>query len=209
MKLTIFGAAGRTGILLVQQALDAGHDVVALVRTPSKLSIKNERLTVVQGDVANLADVENVVEGADAVLSVLGHVKGSAPDILTYAMHNIITAMDKYGVKRLVSMSGASIYAPQDKPKLVNRLIKLFTQAATGSLLQDGQQQLKVLQNSDVDWVIVRGPILTDGPHTGTYRVGWTGVNTGIRVSRADVADFTLKQVTDTTYLRQAPLISN
>ena len=72
MKLTIFGAAGRTGILLVQQALDADHDVVALVRTPSKLSIKNERLTVVQGDVANLSDVEKVVEGADAVLSVLG-----------------------------------------------------------------------------------------------------------------------------------------
>ena len=209
MKLTIFGAAGRTGIPLVQQALDTGHDVVALVRTPSKLSIKNERLTVVQGDVANLADVENVVEGADAVLSVLGHVKGSVPDILTYAMHNIITAMDKYGVKRLVSMSGASVHAPQDKPKLVNRLIKLFTQAVTGSLLQDAEHQLKVLQNSDVDWVIVRGPILTDGPHTGTYRVGWTGVNTGIRVSRADVADFILKQVTDTTYLRQAPLISN
>ena len=209
MKLTIFGAAGRTGIPLVQQALDTGHEVVALLRTPSKLSIKNERLTVVQGDVANLADVENVVEGADAVLSVLGHVKGSVPDILTYAMHNIITAMDKYGVKRLVSMSGASVHAPQDKPKLVNRLIKLFTQAVTGSLLQDAEHQLKVLQNSDVDWVIVRGPILTDGPHTGTYRVGWTGVNTGIRVSRADVADFILKQVTDTTYLRQAPLISN
>ena len=209
MKLTIFGAAGRTGIPLVQQALDAGHDVVALVRTPSKLPIKNERLTVVQGDVANLADVEKVVEGADAILSVLGHVKESAPDILTHAMRNIITAMDKYGVKRVISLTGASIYMPQDKPKLVNRLIKLFTQAATGRLLQDAEQQLKVLQNSDVDWVVVRGPILNDGPHTGTYRVGWTGVNTGIRVSRADVADFMLKQVADTTYLRQAPLISN
>ncbi len=209
MKLAIFGAAGRTGIPLVQQALEGGNDVVALVRTPSKLAIGNERLTVVQGDVANLADVERVVQGADAVLSVLGHVKDSEPDILTKAIRNIITAMDKYDVKRLVSLSGASVSAPQDKPKLVNRLIKFFTQATTGSLLKDAEQHFTALQNSDVDWVVVRGPILTEGPHTGTYRVGWTGVNTGIRVSRADIVDFMLKQVTDTTYLRQAPLISD
>src|SRR5689334_10714563 len=101
MKLAIFGAAGRTGILLVQQALEEGHEVVALVRTPSKLSIGNQRLTVVQGDVTQLADVERVVQGVDAVLSVLGHVKGSEPDILTHAIRNIITAMDKYHVKRL------------------------------------------------------------------------------------------------------------
>ena len=209
MKLAIFGAAGRTGIPLVQQALEEGHEVVALVRTPSKLSIGNQRLTVVQGDVTHLADVERVVQGADAVLSVLGHVKGSEADILTHAIRNIITAMDKYHVKRLVSLSGASIQAQQDKPKLVNRLIKFYTQATTGSLLKDAEQQFMVLQNSDVDWVVVRGPMLTEGPHTGTYRIGWTGVNTGIRVSRANVADFMLKQVTDRTYLRQAPLISD
>jgi putative NADH-flavin reductase len=209
MKLAIFGAAGRTGIPLVQQALEEGHEVVALVRTPSKLSIGNQRLTVVQGDVTHLADVERVVQGADAVLSVLGHVKGSEPDILTHAIRNIITAMDKYQVKRLVSLSGSSVQAQQDKPKLVNRLIKFYTQATTGSLLKDAEQQFMALQNSDVDWVVVRGPMLTEGPHTGTYRIGWTGVNTGIRVSRANVADFMLKQVTDRTYLRQAPLISD
>jgi len=209
MKLAIFGAAGRTGIPRVQQALEGGNDVVALVRAPSKLSIRNERLTVVQGDVAHLADVERAVQGVDAVLSVLGHVKGSEPDILTQAIRNIITAMDKYDMKRLVSLSGASVYAPQDKPKLVNRLIKFYTMATTGSLLKDAEQHFMVIQNSDVEWVVVRGPILNEGPHTGTYRVGWTGVNTGIRVSRADIADFMLKQVTDTTYLRQAPLISD
>ena len=209
MKVAIFGAAGRTGIPLVQQALEAGYEVVALVRTPSKLSIKNDRLSVVQGDVADLADVEKAVEGADAVLSVLGHVKGSAPDILTHAIRNIITAMDKYGVKRVVSLTGASVYVPQDKPKLVNRLIKLITQMETSNLLQDAGQHLKLLQNSDVDWVVVRGPILNNGPHTGKYRIGWTGVNTGIRVSRADIADFMLKQVTDAPYLQQAPLVSD
>jgi putative NADH-flavin reductase len=209
MKLAIFGAAGKTGILLLQQALEQGNEVVALVRTPSKLSITDERLTVVQGDAAHLSAVESAIEGTDAVLSVLGHVKGSAPDILTRAIGNIITAMDMYGVKRLVSLSGSSVHFPQDKPRLVNRLIKFYTQATTGPLLQDGEQQVAALRDSDVDWIIVRAPILTEGPHTNTYRVGWVGINTGIRVSRANIADFMLKQITDTTYLRQAPLVSD
>ena len=164
-----------------------------LVRTPSKLPNRNARLTVVHGDVANLANVERVVQGADAVMSVLGHVKDSEPDILTKAIRNIITAMDKYHVKRLVSLTGASVSAPQDQPKLVNRLIKFYTRATTGSLLKDAEQQFTAIQNSDVDWVVVRGPILNERPHTGKYRVGWTGVNTGVHISRADVADFMLK----------------
>ena len=209
MKLAIFGAAGRTGILLLQQALDQGNEVVALVRTPSKLSMTDERLTVLQADAAHLSDVERAIQGVDAVLSVLGHVKGSAPDILTHAIGNIITAMDMYGVKRLVSLSGSSIHVPQDKPRLVNRLLKFYTKATTGSLLQDGEQQVAALRDSDVDWIVVRAPILSEGPHTDTYRVGWVGVSTGIRVSRANIADFMLKQVTDTTYLRQAPLVSD
>jgi hypothetical protein len=121
---------------------------VVLVRTPSKLSMTDERLTMVQGDAANLTDVERVIQGTDAVLSVLGHVKGSAPDILTHAIRNIITVMDMYGVKRLVSLSGSSIRVVQDKPRLVNHLIKFYTRATTGSLLQDGEQHVVALRDT-------------------------------------------------------------
>jgi putative NADH-flavin reductase len=209
MELAVFGASGRTGRPLVQQALDAGHDVIALVRTPSTFPVKHERLTVVQGDAMNAADVDKVVQGADAVLSVLGQSKNSPKNLQTVAIKNIIAAMEKYGITRLVSLTGAGVDAPQDKPKFINHVIKFALKTLQGAVLADAEQHLQVLQASNLDWVVVRGPMLTEGSYTGKYRVGWVGVNTGTRISRADVADFMLKQVTDNSFIHQAPMISD
>lgn len=209
MKLAIFGASGRTGMPLVQQALDAGYEVVVLMRNPSKMSLRNDRLTVIQGDAMHSVDVEKAVQGTDAVISVLGRGKDSPKDMHTIAMRTIVIAMQKYGVKRLVSLTGAGVDAPQDKPKLFNYLIKFALKMISGAVLKDAEQHVEVIKKSQLDWVIVRGPMLNEGPHTGKYRVGWVGVNTGARISRADVADFLLKQVTDNTYLHQLPMISD
>jgi putative NADH-flavin reductase len=209
MKLTIFGATGRTGIPLVQQALAAGHAVTAFARTPEKLSITHDQLTVVQGDATDPAAVERAVSGADAVLSALGQTKGAPKDMQTVATRNIVAAMQQHGVRRLVSLTGAGVDAPQDQPKLINHLIKLALKTLSGAVIQDAEGHAEVIRNSDLDWVIVRGPMLTEGPYTGQYRVGWVGVNTSARIARADVADFMLKQVTENTYLRQAPMISD
>lgn len=208
MKLAIFGATGRTGKPLVEQALKAGHEVVALVRTPSKLTVQTP-IRVVQGDVLNSTDVDKVVQGSDAVISVIGQSKDSPRDMQTVAITNIIDAMNKYGVKRLVSLTGAGVDDSHDRPKFANHLIKMALKMMSGHLLKDAENHAEAIRKSDVDWVIVRGPRLTDGPFTGNYRVGWVGVNTGARLSRANLADFILKQTTDTTYLRQAPMVSD
>lgn len=209
MKLAIFGATGRTGKPLLNQALKAGHEVVALVRTPSKLTIQNPKLTVLEGDAMNPAEVDNVVQGSDAVISVLGQSKDSPRDMQTITITNIIAAMNKYGVKRLVSLTGAGVDDPRDRPKFVNHLIKMALKMMSGHVLKDAENHADAIRKSNLDWVIVRGPMLTDGPHTGNYRVGWVGVNTGSRISRANLADFILKQTTDTTYLGQAPVVSD
>ncbi|HEY7831952.1 MAG TPA: SDR family oxidoreductase [Ktedonobacterales bacterium] len=209
MQLAIFGATGRIGRPLVQQALDAGHEVVALVRDPAKVAMQNEHLTLVQGDAMQLPDVERTVQGADAVICVLGHRKDSPKDMQTIAARNIVQAMCAQHIQRLVSLTGAGVEAPQDRPKLSNHLIKFALLALSGDVYRDGAAHARVIQESPLDWVIARGPRLTEGPHTGTYRVGWVGVNTGMTISRADVADFLLKQTTDTRHLRQMPMISD
>lgn len=209
MKLAIIGATGRTGQPLVQQALDAGYDVVALVRNPQKLSLQHAHLIIMQGDAMNLADVEKVIQGSDAVLSALGQSKGSPKDMQTVATRNIIVAMQKYGVKRIISLTGAGVAAPQDQPKFVNHLIKFALKTLSSHVLKDAENHAAALEASTLDWTIVRGPMLTEGPFTGKYRVGWVGINTGTRISRADVADFMLKQVKDTTYVHQLPMISD
>jgi len=209
MKLTIFGATGRTGRPLVEQALAAGHTVTALVRDPARLPISHPQLHVVQGDVAEAAKVDQVVAGADAVLSTIGHTATSTKDVQTIATKYIVAAMQKHGVNRFVSLTGAGVADAKDRPKLIDKGFKFLLKRLQPDVLADAENHAKVVRSSGLDWVIVRGPRLTEKPHTGKYRVGYAGVGTGTVIPRADVADFMLKQVTDTTYVRDAPMVSS
>ena len=210
MKIVIFGASGRTGLPLVQQALAAGHQVVAFVRDPSKLGSAHQNLTVVQGDVMSATAVANAVStDTDAVISVLAPVKGSPPDLLPIAVEHIVSAMRQRGVKRLIYMTGAGIEAPEDKPQFINHVIKFALKTLAAGVLAQSRLAVENVQASGLDWTIVRGPVLNDNPHSGRYKVGWVGVNTGPRLSRADAADFILTQLADSTYMRKAPMLSN
>jgi putative NADH-flavin reductase len=210
MKITIFGATGGTGKQLVEQALGAGDQVVAYVRDPSKLEQKHERLTVIRGELKDREGIERAVNGADAVISVLGPRGRSKGKPITIGTQNIIAAMKKEGVRRLIISSTASAKDPKDKPELRFRLmigiVKLFIHAAYEDIVSTAE----AVRKSDLDWTIVRLSLLNNDPKSGKVQVGYMGRGeVGTRISRADIADFMLKQVKDPKYLRQAPLISN
>lgn len=209
MKLAIFGASGKTGRHVVDLALAGGHTVTALIRDPSKLPTKDDRLTIVQGDVLDPVKVDQVIAGADAVISVLGHSPASPDNVLTVATDHIVAAMRKHGVRRLVSLTGAGVPDSNDQPRLWNKAISWLLARLQPKLLQDSERQAGQIRSSDLDWVIVRVPRLTDQPRKGSYRVGFVGKGTGALIPRADVADFLLKQAMDATHLRQAPMISS
>lgn len=210
MKLLVFGATGRTGLPLVRQALDAGHEVIAFARTPSKLNITHPKLTVIQGDMSHSADIERAFNGGiDAVIAVHAPTRQSAPDMLENAARDIVGAMKKNGVKRIIYMTGAGVDMPGDRPKPINHVIKFALKTLAGDVLKQSEAAVRIVTGSGLDYVILRAPMLTDAPHTGQYRVGMVGVNTGPRLARADAADFILKQLNGTAYLRQAPVVSN
>jgi putative NADH-flavin reductase len=172
--------------------------------------MQHAKLTVVQGDVADAAAVEQVFNAPiDAVVVALSPMKDSPPDMLARAADNIVGGMQRHGVRRLIWMTGAGVAAPEDRPKLINHLIRFALKTLAGEVLRQSEEAVRKVQASGLDWVVVRAPMLTDGPHSGTYRVGWVGVNTGPRLARADAADFMLTQLNDSTYLRQAPVVSN
>ncbi len=209
MRLTVFGATGGAGKQLVEQALAAGHEVVAFVRDPSKLTTRHERLTIVQGDVTDQAVVERAVNGADAVISALGPRRDTRSKLITRGTQNILAAMKKHGVRRLVLTSTPSANDPNDsldfRFKIAVGLIRLMARSAYEDIVNTAQ----VVRASDCDWTIVRVSALSDAPKTGRVKVGYVGKAIGMRLSRADLAEFMLKQVQDTRYLRQAPAISN
>ena len=208
MKLAVFGASGRTGKPLVEQALTAGHEVTAFVRDAMKLNMSHEKLTVLEGDVKDSAKVHEAVAGTDAVLSALGHTKSSAKDVQTVGTQNIVAAMKEAGVRRLVSLTGAGVSDPEDEPKLFDKAITTLLKLFQKDVLEDGENHARVIEKSGLDWVIVRGPMLTEGEKKGEYRVGYVGKNSGTKISRSDVADFMLRQTEDDSYLGQKPMVS-
>lgn len=192
----------------MRQALEGGHEVTAFVRDPARLGMDHPRLRIVSGDVMDAARVEEAVAGSEAVLSALGHTKASTKDIQTAGTENIVAAMKKHGVRRILSLTGAGVRDPKDQPKLSDKIIVFLLERLQGDVLRDAVVHAEVIKESGLDWIIVRGPMLTDGPHTGAYRVGYVGKNSGSKASRADVADFMLAQLSSNEYLGQAPMVS-
>ena len=209
MKLTIFGATGRTGQHLVKKALEAGHEVTAYVRTPSKLKVQDENLNVVQGELTDPDKVAAAVAGADAVLSGLGAVRGGSSGVMVPAAKSIVPAMKQHGVKRLIWASGAGVPDPQDQPALMNKIIGFLLKLTAGKVLEDSLGGIEIIKNSGLDWTIARGPMLTDEPGSGKYRVGYVNKEMSRTLSRENFADFMIKQLGSNEWLHKMPAISD
>lgn len=207
--VAIFGATGRAGGHLVQQALERGYCVRALARDPAKLETQDERLVAIQGSLSDKARVEQVIAGADVVLSVLGPTSNEPTFEISQGTETIIAAMKKHGVTRLIISAGAGVGDPEDAPKLFNKLINVALKATARNVYEDMVKTVALVRDSGLDWTVVRVPRLTDGPKTGHIRVGMVGKGTGANLTRADMAEFMLKQIDDGRHLRQAPVISN
>lgn len=205
-RVLIVGATGATGRQLVAQALERGYSVTVLVREPSKVHVEHPQLKIIQGDVLDWTSVEAAVRGQDAVISTLGHKRFFYPTrILSEGTRNLLRAMEKHGVQRLVCATALGL------GNSVGRMGLLYTFVVIPLVLPfyfwDKTRQERLIAASTVEWVIVRPGALTNGVKRGGYRHGldvgrfiWT-----VRVSRADVADFMLNQLVDSMYLRAAP----
>lgn len=210
MKLTVFGATGPMGLLLVDSALAGGHDVRVYARSPGKLPIRYGCLEVAKGQLDNPAAIEAAVAGADAVLSLLGPPPRARATPLTSGMHNIVSAMKRHGVRRLVAVSTPSARDPADGRSLKLALMIAMVRRLAGSAYQDIVGMADVVRGSGLDWTLVRVQLLTNGPHSGRIRAGYVGdgcVRT--LISRANTVDFMLAQLADARHVGKAPLISN
>lgn len=208
MRLTILGATGRTGMQLVTQGLDAGHQVTVLARNPEKLGALRSRVTVVEGSVTDASAVDRLVEGSDAVLSTLGHARDSPHDVLSVAAGHLIAGMRGHGIRRLVVLASTVVRDPADHLTFGQRLMERVAERAMGSLVQDDVTAAEIIGSSEVDWTIVRAVLLTNGPRTMQCRIGYFSRGAGLRVSRADVAHFMLACAVEGQYIRERPLLS-
>jgi putative NADH-flavin reductase len=208
MRLTVFGASGQTGVCLVAQALQLGHSVTAFVRNPASIATRHENLDVVGGNVGDADAIGRVINGRDVVLLALGVKMGVSDQVCTIATANVVPAMQELGVRRLINIGGMGTGTARDQLSAFGKLVAGGLRMLDRHAFRDKESQDVLIRNSGLDWINVCPPWLTNGPLTGVYRVG-TELRPPVtaKISRADVADFMLKQVIDATFVGKNPIL--
>ena len=208
MKLVIFGATGSIGSQVVEQALEEGYTVTAFVRNQSKLNIQHPKLNIFTGDVMNLTLVEQAVIGHDAAICVLGSGKKLMGNVRSQGTKNIIQALEKVGVRRFICQS--TLGAGDSWGNLNFYWKYIMFGFILRKVFADHQIQEQYVRQSNLDWTIIRPGAFIEGSRTGQYRHGFPSSDhsSSLTISRPDVADFILKQLTDNTYLGKAASLS-
>jgi putative NADH-flavin reductase len=173
MKIAVIGAAGRTGRQVVGQALDRGHEVVAVARSPEKLDVSGDRLTVAAADVHDADALAAAVVGADAIVTTFGAAAGRKPlDVYSAGMTNVLAAMDGGGIRRLAVIS-ASPAGPRAEQPVALRLLVLpiLDRLFDGAYADLRRMETVLARRSDLEWACLRPPRLLDRPASGAYRL--------------------------------------
>jgi uncharacterized protein YbjT (DUF2867 family) len=208
----IIGASRGIGLETVKAALEAGHSVRALARSARRIAVAHPKLKKVAGDALEMATVKRALSGVDVVIQSLGVSAG--PEIIfkptqlfSNATRMLITAMEETHVKRLICVTG---FGAGDSRGRGGFFYNVAFHLLLGRVYDDKDVQERIVRRSKLDWVIVRPVILTDWPKTNAYRAlvdprDWT---CGF-ISRADVADFVVKQIDDDAFLHKTPVLTS
>jgi len=207
MNIAVFGATGKTGLEVVKQALESGHQVTAFVRDPAKLTIENKKLTLITGDVFDETSVAEAIKGQDAAVCALG--AGSdlkKTTVRTSGTINIIKGMQQHKVKRLLVVTAMGVGESWNTLSAIN---KFFFAVLLKSSREDHEAQETAVKESGLDWTIIRPSGLVDTPRTGVYDFGENIPAKTSKIARADVADLILKVLGEKTQVGKALTISN
>lgn len=210
MRILIIGASKGIGLETTRQALAAGYEVRALARSAAAIPVSNARLEKVQGDALNQQDIEAALAGVDAVIVTLGV---SLCDLIkpvrlfSGSTRVLISAMKDNGVRRLICITG---FGAGESRASIGFLQRAPFQIVFGRAYDDKSLQEQMIKESGLDWTIARPGVLLNGPKTGRYKVlqepsAWRN---GV-ISRANVADFLVKQVEDRNFISASPVLVN
>jgi len=209
MRLFVLGATGPTGLQIVQQALAQGHQVTAFVRDPARLPFTDKNLSVVTGSLpGDSRALEQALRGHEAVISALGlHNALKAHHFSENNMRVLVPAMERQGVRRLIIVSANGVGGTRQHAPLLPRVMYRLL---LSDIFADKKAGEDIVRASGLDWTIAYPTLLTNGPRTSNYRAGERLELKGMpKISRADVADFVLRQLDQPGFLKKGAVISS
>ncbi len=207
MNITIFGASGLTGHELVYQALQQGHHVKAFVRNPSKLQVKHDNFLLFKGEILDYSAVVTAIKGQDAVFCALGASTPLKQDpVIIEGVINIIGSMEQLSVQRFIYLSFLGVKESREN---LGFFVNWIVAPLLRNVIADHEKKEKIIKQSQLNWTIIRPPRLTNGPYKGIYLFGEQvrPKSLILKISRADLADFMLRQLKDNSFIKKAPLV--
>lgn len=208
-KVAVIGGTGKSGKYLVKQLLDQDFQIKVLVRNPERLLNHNSFVEVIIGDANDYEVIRTLLKGCDAVISALGlGIPPSEPTIFSQATQNIIRAMNEYNVSRYIVLTGLNVDASLDKKGAKTKSATEWMYANYPKSTADRQLEYKILSDSNIDWTLVRLPMIEQTDVSYTTKISLVDCP-GDKVSATDLIFFLIDQITDNNYIRKAPFIAN
>lgn len=208
MRMLVIAANGRTGRKVVECAIKRRHDVSIFVRSGEKLPKRFAQLKTYTGDATSFDDISKAVNKHDAVISTIGHAKGSKNDVQTIAITNLIKAIQNTNRNiKIVSLTGTGVRQSKDHVTLIDRILNLVVKIVDSPRITDGQRHAEQLLNSDVNWSVVRVLKLTNSPKVN-YALSENGPAKTL-VSRAEAAEALVNVAESSKWDKKMPIVTS
>ena len=210
IKVALIGGTGKAGRYLLQQLISEGYSIRVLIRDQERFDLKHSAIDkIVIGDVSQSECIESLIDGCKAVISTLGlGVPPSEPTIFSLATKNIIKAMNEAAIRRYILITGLNVDTRADKKGPVTKSATEWMYANYPKSTGDKQLEYELLLKSDLDWTLVRLPLIEDTVIKNEIRVSISDCP-GDRISSTSLAVFLTEQLNSTAYIKQSPFIAN
>lgn len=205
--IAVIGGTGKSGNYLIQELLEKGYPMRLLLRTPENFTLQHPLIEIIKGDARNFEDINRLIEGCSAVISKIGQPAGEK-SIFTDATRNIIESMNSHGIKRYITITGLNVDTPFDHKNEKVKAATAWMHENYPETTKDKQEEYEILVNSNLDWTLVRLPLIIPSAEHFKTEANLTDC-TGEKISAADVSEFLVAQIDDEAYIKRSPFLYN
>lgn len=207
-KVAIIGGTGKVGRHIASRALEQGYQVRMLVRNPEKLTYRDSKIEIVQGNVQNSKDIQKLLKDCQIVINTFGQLMKEEP-VYSSVTENILEVMSDLQIERYIGVTGGSLTINGDKKSFLNRVGAKFFEIIYSNMMIDKKKEWHILnKNKLIKWTLIRLPFIVDGTEIGNIEENLTDMP-GTKITNQDVATFIVNQIESLKYIQKAPFISN
>ncbi len=207
-RVAIIGGTGKVGRYIADKAIQKGYRVRMLVRNPEKLSYKDNRIEIVQGDIQSLETIQKLMKDCQIVINTFGQPVRATP-LYSELTSNILVLMKKLKIRRYIGVSGGSLTIEGDRKKLTNKLGAKMFELFFSEMMIDKKREWRILSsNKDIDWTLIRLPFVVEGVEKGSLKESILDMP-GTKITNQDIATFIINQITSSKYIHKAPFVAN